>query len=150
MAGEALELALRALGRRERSTVELRSWLVERGVADEEIDAAVAHLEEIGALDDARFACRYAEDKQELAGWGGERIRAALLQRGVGPEHIEAALAADPESRQVERAAALLVRRGEALDTARDRERALGYLTRRGYGYEVAHAAIRAFERDPD
>jgi regulatory protein len=150
VADEALELALRALGRRERSTVELRSWLAERGVADEEVDATVAHLEGIGELDDARFARRYAEDKQELAGWGGERIRAALLQRGVGPEHIEAALAADPESRQVERAAALLVRRGEALDTARDRERALGYLTRRGYGYEVAHAAIRAFERDPD
>src|SRR5919106_815084 len=38
----ALELAQRALGRRERSSAELRSWLAARGVAPEHIEAAVA------------------------------------------------------------------------------------------------------------
>ncbi len=145
-----LELALRALGRRERSTAELRRWLAERGVAEEDVEATVAHLEGIGELDDDRFARRYAEDKRELAGWGSERIREALLARGVTPEHIEAALAADDPSRQAERAAELLVRRGEPLDGERARARALGYLTRKGYSYEVAHEAIRGFERDSE
>ena len=148
MADEPLELALRALGRRERSSLELERWLTERGVAEDEVHATVAHLEKVGELDDARFARRYAEDKQELAGWGAERIREALLHRGVTPEHVEAALAADGAPEQVERAAALLVRRAQTLESERDRGRALGYLTRKGYTYEVAHEAIRAYERE--
>jgi regulatory protein len=147
---ETLELALRALGRRERSSAELARWLDDRGVAADEVERTVAQLEELGELDDARFAHRYAEDKRELAGWGAERIRGALLERGVPPEHIEAALAADGPPQQAERAAALLVRRGETLATERDRARALGYLTRKGYPYEIAHEAIRSFERAPD
>jgi regulatory protein len=145
-----LELALRALQRRERSSAELRRLLGERGVPEEDIQATIAHLEDVGELDDARFAHRYAEDKRELAGWGAERIRGALLERGVPPEHIEAALAADGPAQQAERAAAMLVRRGETLATERDRARALGHLTRKGYPYEIAHEAIRSFERASD
>jgi|SRR5918995_3463751 regulatory protein len=144
----ALELALRALGRRERSSSELRSWLADRGVAEDEVEHVVDHLEGIGQLDDARFARRYAEDKRELAGWGSERIREALLARGVAPEHIEPAVAGDGPTEQLERAAGLLVRRAEPLESERSRARALGYLTRKGYSYEVAHEALRAYERD--
>jgi len=147
MPDEAYELALRALERRERSSAELEAWLRQRGVGEEEVEATVAHLVELGQLDDARFARRYAEDKRELAGWGAERISDALLARGVPPEHIEAALAADGVPEQIERAAALLVRRSEALGSEADRARALGYLTRKGYSYEIAHEAIRTFER---
>jgi regulatory protein len=147
---EALEVALRALGRRERSRVELARWLADRGIAEEDVEQTLAQLEELGELDDARFAGRYAEDKRELAGWGAERIRGALLERGVAPEHIDAALAADGATEQTERAAALLVRRGQALESEGDRGRALGYLTRKGYPYEIAHDAIRSVERASD
>jgi regulatory protein len=145
---EAFELAVRALGRRERSRAELEAWLGERGVGEPEVEATVLRLEELGELDDARFARRYAEDKRELSGWGAERIRGALLERGVPPEHIEAAVAADDHASEVERASALLITRSEALESERDRSRALGYLTRRGYSYEVAHDAIRVAERE--
>jgi regulatory protein len=142
-----LELALRALRRRERSSAELAGWLGERGVAADEVEHTIAHLEELGELDDARFARRYAEDKRELAGWGAERIRAALLERGVAPERIEVAMGADGAQRQAQRAGELLARRGGTLETEADRARALGYLTRKGYSYEIAHEAIREFER---
>jgi regulatory protein len=144
---EPLELALRALGRKERSTVEMTRWLTERGVSDDDVAATVDRLAEVGELDDARFARRYAEDKRELAGWGAERIREALIARGVEPEDIEGAMAADEEPDQVERATGLLVRRASRVDSERGRARALGYLTRKGYTYEVAHEAIRAYER---
>jgi regulatory protein len=142
-----LELALRALRRRERSSAELAGWLGERGVAADEVEHTIAHLEELGELDDARFARQYAEDKRELAGWGAERIRAALLERGVAPERIEVAMGADGAQRQAQRAGELLARRGGRLETEADRARALGYLTRKGYSYEITHEAIREFER---
>ena len=143
MAEDAFELALRALGRKERSTRELAQWLAERGVDAADVEAVVARLTEDGALDDERFALRYAEDKRELAGWGAERIRDALLARGIAPEHIEAAVAADSATVQVQRASELLARRERGIESQADMASALGFLTRRGYAYEIAHQAIR-------
>jgi regulatory protein len=147
MASDAYELALDALGRKERGTAELASWLRARDVSEEDLEAAIARLTELGELDDARFASRYAEDKRQLAGWGSERIRDALLARGISPEDIEAALAPDSGPDQVERAAELLIRRGRPLDSDAARASALGFLTRKGYSYEIAHEAIRARSR---
>jgi regulatory protein len=147
LADDPLALALRALRRRERSRAELVRWLGERGVAEPEVHETVAHLEEVGELDDARFARRYAEDKRELAGWGADRIRAALEARGLASAEIEAALAEEDGASEVERATALLARRTEPLTSERSRARALSFLTRRGYPLEVAYDAVRACER---
>lgn len=145
---DALGLALTALSHKERSVAELGRWLGQRGVTAEEAEETLAHLIEVGAIDDARFAARYAEDKRELAGWGSERIRAALLDRGVARADVEAALHLDDEVTEVERAAALLRERGTELGDERARSRALGLLARRGYGSEVAYEAIRVAERE--
>ena len=144
MAEDAFELALKALGRKERTSAELSQWLLERGVEADDAAAVVGRLVEDGVIDDARFAARFAEDKRELAGWGAERIREALEARGVVAADVEAALAADSEPMQLQRAQALLARRERGLETEADRASALGDLTRRGYTYEVAHDAIRA------
>jgi regulatory protein len=145
---DSLALALTALSHKERSVAELGRWLGARGVAAEEAEETLAQLIEVGAIDDARFAARYAEDKRELAGWGSERIRAALLERGVGHADIEAAIGLDDEVTEVERAVALLRDRGTELGDERARSRALGLLARRGYGSEVAYEAIRVAERE--
>ena len=140
---DAYELAVRALSQKERSTAELANWLEKHGVASEDAAHVIDRLTAIGELDDERFARLFAEDKVELAGWGSERVREALLARGVAPEHIEAALAADSEEVQIRRASDLLVRRGRSLDSEAEKTSALGYLTRRGYTYDIAHEAIR-------
>jgi len=147
MSDDAWELALKALGSKERSTAELEAWLDERGVAAQDVEAVVSRLVEIGELDDERFAARYAEDKRELAGWGAERIREKLLARGVGPEVVEAAVAVESEQIQIRRAGDLLTRRERGLASEADKASALGFLTRRGYSYEIAHEAIRAGAR---
>ncbi|HEY7266663.1 MAG TPA: regulatory protein RecX [Solirubrobacterales bacterium] len=141
------DLALKALGYKERTESELRAWLAERGVEDGEIEEVIALLAEAGAIDDAGFARRYAADKQLLAGWGPDRIARALEGRGVASEHIEAALGGDDETAQLERATALLADRGLSCDSERERERALGVLLRRGYPLELAYEAVRGAER---
>jgi regulatory protein len=141
------ELALKALGYKERTESELRGWLAERGVEEAEIAEVIAVLAEAGAIDDANFARRYAADKRLLAGWGPDRIVMALEGRGVGREHIEAALVGDDESSQLERATSLMADRGISCGSERERERALGLLVRRGYPLELAYEAVRAVER---
>ena len=140
---EAFERALEALSRKERTQAELVEWLTARDFPAEQVTEAVERLIEIGELDDARFARRYAEDKRELRGWGPARIREALQARGLAGPEIEAALGGDDRDEQLERATALLARRGDPLGDDAGRSRALAFLTRRGYDYELAYEAVR-------
>jgi regulatory protein len=144
---DAYELALKALGYKERTESELRSWLAGRDIEDAEIEEVIALLAEAGAIDDASFALRYADDKRLLAGWGPDRIARALEGRGVGREHIEAALGGDDAAAQLERATELLIGRGMGAGSERERERALALLVRRGYPLELAYDAVRDAER---
>jgi regulatory protein len=139
----AFEAALAALKRRERTAHEVASMLERRGFVPAEIEAAMRRLSETSVVDDERFARRYSDDKRELAGWGAERIRDALLARGVESSIVEAVLAADSHGDQLDRAREILIRRGRPLDANDDRQRALEYLTRRGYDYEIAYEAVR-------
>ena len=144
------ELALRALSYKERTESELRAWLAEREVPDGEIEEVIALLMEAGAIDDASFARRYAEDKVQLAGWGPDRIASSLEGRGVSREHIEAALGGDDHEALLDRAVSLLGDRGMSCVDQRERERALGLLVRRGYPLELAYEAVRRAERFAD
>ena len=144
---DAFERALTALASKERTVAELERWLGEREFSPEQIAAALERLIEDGALDDERFARRFAEDKRELRGWGPERIREALAGRGLEPGLIEAAIGAEDATEQLERAIELLERRGEPATDEGSRARALAYLARRGYDSEAAYEAVRGFER---
>jgi regulatory protein len=144
---EAFGAGLAALRRKERSRAELGDWLARRGFDEATRAAALDRLEEVGELDDSRFARRYAEDKRELRGWGPERIREALAARGLDAPTIEAALAGSDREEELARAVSLLERRGEPAVDEPSRARALAYLARRGYHSELAYDAVRAFER---
>ena len=141
---DAFEAALGALDRKERTAHELAVWLKGRGFAMDEIEAALRRLFETEVLDDERFARRYAEDKRDLSGWGPERIREALLDRGVPIDTIEGVLALDSHGDQLDRAREILIRRARPLGDDADRQRALEYLGRRGYDHEIAYQAVRS------
>jgi regulatory protein len=144
----ALDLAYRYLGQRDHTVAEMRRYLEGKRVDPATIDYAVAELTEQGYLDDARYARRFAEDRRELDQWGAERIERKLLVAGVERALVEAALA-DQEAEDELHAAVALLRRRFPAPPADDRERnrALGVLVRKGYELELAHDAIRAFER---
>jgi regulatory protein len=144
----ALDLAYRYLGQRDHTVAEMRRYLEGKRVDPATIDDAVAELTEQGYLDDARYARRFAEDRREVDRWGAERIERKLLAAGVERALVEAALA-DQEAEDELHAAVALLRRRFPAPPADDRERnrALGVLVRKGYELELAHDAIRAFER---
>jgi regulatory protein len=144
----AFELALRALNRRERTVEEIRAWLAERGFEPEPVEAVLERLVASKALDDARFASVFADDKRRLAGWGAERIRGELEARGVAGALIDNALGPASHATEIDRAAALLAERGQGLGDDAARGRALAFLVRRGYPSEVAYDAVRRAERE--
>ena len=144
----ALDLAYRHLARRDRTVVEVRRNLAARGVDESTVARTVRELERQGYLDDGRYARRFTEDRRALDHWGAERIERGLLSVGVEPELIADALATRSQGGELEAAVELLRRRLPAPPRDdRERNRALGLLARRGYELEVAHDAIRRYER---
>ncbi len=87
----ARKVALDLLARREHSALELRRKLLARGYDDDDIDAALAGLQQERLQSDERFAEAYVHSRVE-AGMGPLRIRHELRERGVGEGPIEAAL----------------------------------------------------------
>jgi len=148
-----LELSFAYLNRRERTEQELRAQLERNGVSAETAESCLAELTALGYVDDGRYALMFVHDKRELEGWGSERIRRALAQRGIARDLIDGALAehetqwAGGES-ELDRALALLARRFPIPPRERrERDRALGALIRKGFESELALDALTAYAR---
>ena len=127
-----LDLAIRALRHRDRSTAELDARLAQRGVGRAEREEALETLERIGYVDDERFARSRAE-QLATRGSGDDLIRHDLEGRGIAAEQVDAAIAGlEPER---ERAARIAERRGRSVKTAR-------YLASRGFGADALEAVV--------
>jgi regulatory protein len=139
----AFDVAWKALGRRDRTELELQQAFlkarVEPGLAGEVLE----ELRAGGYVDDASYARRFAEDRRNLDGWGTGRIERRLAALGVSREHIAAAVQGGDHD-DLTAALALLERRfPQPPTTPRERDRALGHLLRKGYELELAHDALR-------
>jgi regulatory protein len=143
----AIELGYRAVGYRDRTVAELRTFLERKRVEPDAIADAVEELIAAGVLDDARFAHRFAEDKRELERWGSERIARDLHRRGIAPDLIERAVSARSREAELATALMLLEQRFAPPSDDRERDRAWRLLMRRGYDSELAYEAIRRHER---
>jgi regulatory protein len=147
----ALAVAYRYVNRRECTTAEMRAQLSRAGSDPQDVEGAVATLVEQGYLDDARFVQLFVQDKRELDQWGSDRIRQALLARGVDRDVVDDVLGEEAAGSEIERAVALLRRRFPSpAGDRRERERALGMLLRKGYDSELALDAIAAHARFRD
>jgi regulatory protein len=128
---EALAAAGRLLRVRDLPAAALDARLERRGVAPSERAGAVSALQDVGLVDDVRFAHNRA---LALAGrcLGDAAIRADLEGYGVGAELAEEVLAGlEPEAERAER---IVASRGKSVATAR-------FLARKGFGEDVVESA---------
>ena len=86
------EVAVRALGRRARSSGEVRALLARRKAAKADIEAVVHRLKQNGYLDDARFARAFVSSRIENRLEGKMRVRRELAARRVKPELADEAV----------------------------------------------------------
>jgi regulatory protein len=86
------DLAVRCLGRSEKSTGDIARYLARHGASAPDIDVAIRRLERLGYVNDAAYALRWAEGRLIRKHFGRRRMRSELLRRGFSETMIEATL----------------------------------------------------------
>jgi len=115
------------------------------------VDDIVRRFEASGLLDDRAYAAARAGTLHRRGG-SARKIRASLMQKGVAPDDIEAALESlRDEADEPELAAAVALARRRRLGPFRPaadregrREKDLAALARAGFAYETARQVIEA------
>jgi regulatory protein len=144
--------ALRILGYRWNSEVELRRKLASKRFDDDVIESTIARLREEKWLDDDRFAEAFVRT-QTLKRHGRGRIKGALRAAGVAAEAAEQAIRAnlDPEKEAeglrlaCEKRMRVLTRKHGAdyLGTDEGRNKLTAWLLKQGYDAALVYTAIK-------
>ena len=140
---------LKLLARRELPVEGVRARLLDRGFDAGEVEAALARLQESGALDDARVARAYARTAASVKGRGRLRIMRELLQMGIAQEVAGDALGevfGDLDERSLIAQAIQKKLRGRTkLADQREYARLYQFLLRQGFSPAGVVAALRRF-----
>ncbi len=139
---------LRLLSRREFSVSGLRARLRDREHPPGEIEAAITHLLETGALDDARVARAYVRTAVKVKGRGRLRVQRELAAMGidkdVAAEAVGETFGDIDERALITRALQKKLRgRPRVMDRA-ERARLYQYLMRQGFSPGAVIAALRS------
>ena len=142
--------ALTMLAFRARSERELRRQLIQKGEAEEHVDAAIARLAASGLIDDAGYARQLARSRVLGPGHSRRRLQAELFRKGVERSVADEAIAEVMEDESIDTDAIIervARRKLQSLATlepeVRDR-RLWGFLARRGYDSDDIRRAIKA------
>jgi regulatory protein len=134
--------AMDLLARREHLRSELRRKLGKRFEDDAEVGRVLDQLEQDDLLSDLRFVESYLLHRGNR-GYGPERIRAELRQKGACPELVDDQLnACDTDWREGARQARLKKFGPQLPQDFREKSRQMRFLQYRGFGGELASQAF--------
>jgi len=136
--------ALRLLGRRDYTTVELTRKLIDRGYEPDVVEQTLAALRADRSLDDGRAAASHVRTASRIKGRGRLRIKRELEARGVPAAIAKAALDELPKEDESAQLARILARkRPPGALTPADRQRLFRQLLRRGFDGDAISRALR-------
>jgi regulatory protein len=89
---KALQKIKHFCGYQERSHAEARQKLYSLGLFKKEVEELISRLIEEEYLNEERYAMGFASGKSRIRGWGKQKIRYELRQKGVSDFYIQKAL----------------------------------------------------------
>lgn len=129
--------ALRLLGYRPRSRLEVERHLRQKGYEAEVIEAVITRLVANRYVDDEAFARSWLNHRERLKPRGARGLSHELRQKGVEREIIEEVLTELDEETSAWAAIEGKIHRWRGLDQAAFRKKAMGFLSRRGFDYDT-------------
>lgn len=141
---KVLNQAAALLEYQNRSCQALFERLLEKGAEEQDAVCAVARLQELGYLDDARYGALIVRDLT-ARGYGKGRVRQKLREKKVDEHVIQTLLETYEPDREKLAALAASRLRGKTLDR-RELKRTADALFRRGFSWEEIRDVLREYE----
>lgn len=139
--------ALRMLGYRPRSRLEIERRLRQKDYSAAAIDAAIERLLANQRLNDAAFAQSWLDNRERFRPRGVRALRYELRQKGLDPSTINDALTDLDEAALAWAAVEGKIDRWRTLDQSAFRKKVMGFLSRRGFNYATVRTVCqRAWE----
>jgi regulatory protein len=111
------------------------------------IESVIEHLLRLGYVDDKNFACQWAAGRARLHGYGRNRIKQELRQKGVDQETIREALKEavplEAEGEAARKVAEKKLKTMKSVVPEARRRRLAGFLERKGFPSDIIHSIIR-------
>jgi regulatory protein len=136
----ARRIALRQLSASARSRGELESTLARKKVPPDAAGRVLDRLEEVGLIDDRRFAQNWVESRQTRRHLSKPALRHELQAKGVAREDIDLALediGRDEELRAARMLAGKKLKTTASLPREVQKRRVAGALARRGFSSDI-------------
>jgi regulatory protein len=142
--------ALQYLAARPRTAYEVRQKLHRSGVADQVTEQVIARLQARGVLDDTAYAHTYLASRLAGRGYGPQRLRRELQQRGIDRALVEEAVQQDLAAEDVlaaarTQAAKRWPRLARETDLAKRRQKLWAFLHRRGFPAAIVQQVLTEF-----
>ena len=115
-----------------------------RDYSAESAEAAVQRLEELGLIDDMRYARRYAADLMNVKHLSDRGIRQKLREKGVDRDLIDEIME-ELEVDEASQIGEILAKKYPDLSDEKTRRRAVNALTRMGYSYSDIKSAMEEY-----
>ncbi|MEP7272997.1 MAG: RecX family transcriptional regulator [Acidobacteriota bacterium] len=145
--------AIRLLAAKQRSKAELTERLSEKADSDA-VEKVIRRLEEIGYLNDERFAASFASGRIASRPLGPRRVRSDLQRRKVTKEvanrAIDEAYQETSEETLIDRAIAKRVRMRGKPRSRDEAHKLFAHLVRQGFGFDLIMRKIRAISSATD
>jgi regulatory protein len=148
---KALKRCVDYLAYRPRSMSEIQKRLQELQAPETTATRVIDRLNELGYLDDERFALQWAESRHRSKGYGPRRLESELIQKGISADMARKAVAEACTQEDIE---AQLLKgvskarhkyRHEGDERKRD-QKIIGFLSRRGFDIGAIRDTIRQTE----
>ena len=154
---ELYQYAVGALGRRMRSTAELKRLLRRRVEAETEygqtlIELVIRRLKDRGYLNDAKYATAYSSFRRDNERFGRMRVITDLKTKGVHGEVIEKAIADTYDEVNDEKQAREYLRRKRLVKPKDQKQaaRVFRQLLRAGFGFKTIFVILKRWDVDAE
>lgn len=126
---------------------EVRLKLKENGFAEDVIDGVLDILEKEEYLNDKVYCEIFIEDKKKLNGYGKNKIKSLLIQKGISKNIFEDFLNEFEYDEEFDNALKMGIKKLELLSNEEDnfkkKQKIINYLTYRGFGFDVINDVLK-------